>query len=217
MADLTKISYAKAQSVLSKYRYKARNEWSSDERALFKICNFAVLSKKRLNKILEAFRSLSKLSDKSHYNYNDLDIKLIKELILENLEVCFKKFNKKLNIIKETDLQKIQDHLSKLKEENLRLENENKRLRFVIENHIRENQINKIEDVRELLKINITSENKSKKKKSILTEKLAFDEKSIKEFVKKWDAGYTTFEIRKEFEKTAMNMKDARKKKGFKL
>ena len=52
----------------------------------FKICNFVVLSKKRVNKIFSAINSFRKLSDKSHYNYNEFDIIQIKELILDNLE-----------------------------------------------------------------------------------------------------------------------------------
>ena len=98
--EKTKISFAKAQSILRKFRYKPRSEWSQDDRILFKLCNFAVLSKKRLNNILTTIRRLAKLSDKSHYKYSELDIKLIKELILENLEICFKKFKQNINIIK---------------------------------------------------------------------------------------------------------------------
>ena len=44
--EKTKISFAKAQSILRKFRYKPRSEWSQDDRILFKLCNFAVLSKK---------------------------------------------------------------------------------------------------------------------------------------------------------------------------
>ena len=39
----------------------------------------------------------------------------------------------------------------KIKEENLRLENENKRLNFVITNYIREDELIKIDEVKELL------------------------------------------------------------------
>ena len=62
------------------------------KRVFFKICNFIVLSK-RVNKIFSAVQSFGKLSDKSHYNYNEFDILQIK-LILENLERIFQKFNK---------------------------------------------------------------------------------------------------------------------------
>ena len=77
--DKTKISFAKAQSILKKFRYKPRNEWSQEDRILFKLCNFSVLSKKRLNNVLTTLQRLAKLSDKSHYKYSELDIKLIKE------------------------------------------------------------------------------------------------------------------------------------------
>ena len=58
----------------------------------FKICNFVVLSKKRVNKIFSAINSFGKLSDKSHYNYNEFDIIQIKELILETLKAASKIF-----------------------------------------------------------------------------------------------------------------------------
>ena len=57
----------------------------------FIICNFIVLSRKRINKIFEAFNSLEKLSNKSHYQYTENDINLLKGIILENLEVKLKK------------------------------------------------------------------------------------------------------------------------------
>jgi len=113
-----KVSFAKAQSVLNKFRYKPRKQWSDDDRVLFKLCNFAVLSRKRLNQILLSLDKLSKLSDKSHYKYNELDIKLLKELILEKLDICFEKFKHKISVIKESDLQKIKEHLNSIKNEN---------------------------------------------------------------------------------------------------
>ena len=146
-----KVSFAKAQSVLNKFRYKPRKQWSNDDRVLFKLCNFAVLSRKRLNQILLSLDKLSKLSDKSHYKYNELDIKLLKELILEKLDNCFEKFKHKISVIKESDLQKIKEHLNNIKNENLRLENEIKRLNFIIENFIKEKEIQEIGDVWEIL------------------------------------------------------------------
>ena len=118
-----KVSFAKAQSVLNKFRYKPRKQWSNDDRVLFKLCNFAVLSRKRLNQILLSLDKLSKLSDKSHYKYNEFDIKLLKELILEKLDNCFEKFKHKISVIKESDLQKIKEHLNNIKNENLRFHN----------------------------------------------------------------------------------------------
>ena len=120
MNDIKKVSYAQAQNVLKRFRYRPRNQWSEKDRLIFKICNFTVLSKKRLNNVMQSLKSLSKLSDKSHYKYSDLDIKLIKELILENLETCFESFNQNINIMKESDIQKVGDHLQKLNDENLR-------------------------------------------------------------------------------------------------
>ncbi len=216
MNDLSKISFAKAQSILKKFRYKPRSEWSGDERTLFRLCNFAVLSKKRLNNILLSLQSLSKLSDKSHYKYNELDIKLIKELIMENLEICFDKFNQKINVIKESDVEMIQDHLKKIKDENLRLVGEIKRLNFIIENYINEKDMNDIEEVKEILnkKVEIQSKDLGKKKK--IKEKLDFNKKNIQKFLKKWNEGYTTFEITENYKRIGVDMRNT-KKKRFKL
>ena len=154
-----KVSFAKAQSVLNKFRYKPRKQWSNDDRVLFKLCNFAVLSRKRLNQILLSLDKFSKLSDKSHYKYNELDIKLLKELILEKLDTCFEKFKHKISVIKESDLQKIKEHLNSVKNENLRLENEIKRLNFIVETFIKEKEILEIGEVWEILNKRILEKN----------------------------------------------------------
>jgi len=216
MSELSKISFAKAQSILKKFRYKPRSEWSDEERTLFKLCSFAVLSKKRLNNILKALQSLSKLSDKSHYKYNELDIKLIKEIVLENLEICFEKFKQKISVIKESDIEIIQNHISKIKNENLRLENEIKRLNFVIENHVNEGKINDIKDIKDILNQKIKIQQKKTKPKKI-KEKLEFNQKNIKEFVRKWNEGYTTFEITESHKRVGVDILDTKKKKRFKL
>ena len=182
--DKTKISFAKAQSILKKFRYKPRNEWSQDDRILFKLCNFAVLSKKRLNNVLTTLQRLAKLSDKSHYKYSELDIKLIKELILENLEICFKKFKQNINIIKESDMNKIHSHIKNLKDENLRLENEIKRLNFIIESFVSELKIKEIRDVQDILTKKIKTVNRNKMNKKKAGDRLKFDQESIKEFIK---------------------------------
>ena len=70
-----------------------------NQRTIFKICNFIVLSKV-FNKTFLAFSSLAKLSDKSHYNYNEIDILKIKDLLLQNLEETLQKFNKKIDCLK---------------------------------------------------------------------------------------------------------------------
>ena len=118
------ISFTDALKFLNKFRYRNRKDWSKDERTLFKICNFIVLSRKRINRVFEAFDSLEKLSNKSHYQYTENDINLLKGIILENLEDKLKKFNKDLSIFKDSDIEIFQNHLNALKSENLRLENE---------------------------------------------------------------------------------------------
>ena len=137
------ISFSKAKEILDKYRYKPRREWSKEERVFFKICNFIVLSKKRVNKIFSAIQSFGKLSDKSHYNYNEFDILQIKELILENLERIFQKFNKNIKILKDSDIQELSDHLEKLKDENVRLQTENQRLQFLFNDYLSEEKLSK--------------------------------------------------------------------------
>lgn len=214
MNDIPKISYAKAQSILQKFRYKPRREWSDEDRFLFKLCSFAVLSKKRLNNVLISIQKLSKLSDKSHYKYSELDIKLIKELIFENLTICFDKFKQKISMIKESDVEKIDNHLQKLKEENVRLEKEITRLNFIIENFIRDRDIHDIDEISDILKKRST---KSRIKKSINeSERLEFSREGIDDFVEKWNQGFTTFEITESFKKIGIDIKGS-KKKRFKL
>ena len=205
-----KVSFAKAQSVLNKFRYKPRKQWSNDDRVLFKLCNFAVLSRKRLNQVLLSLDKLSKLSDKSHYKYNELDIKLLKELILEKLDICFEKFKHKISIIKESDLKKIKEYLNSIKDENTRLENEIKRLNFIIENFIKEKEIQEISDVWEILNKKISKKRRSSKKQ--LEEKFSFDQESVKEFIKKWNQGHTTIEITESMKKVELNINKSKKK-----
>ena len=204
------ISFSKALEVLKKYRYKARREWSKDERILFKICNFIVLSKKRINKIFEATSSFSKLSDKSHYNFNDYEILQIKELILENLERCFQKFNKQIKFLKESDVLDLFDHLNKLKEENLRLQKENERLQFLIKNYLREEKFlnNKI--------FTDIAERRSIDKKKSKSEDVKLDKKSVKRFIEKWEKGMTSSEIIKELKEENLSLRNE-KKKSFSL
>ncbi len=213
MKDIPKISYAKAQSILQKFRYKPRREWSEEDRFLFKLCNFAVLSKKRLNNVLISIQKLSKLSDKSHYKYNELDIKLIKELILENLTLCFDKFKQKVSMIRESDVKKIDNHLQKLKEENARLEKEITRLNFIVENFIRDKEIHDINEISEILKKSTTRRSKKDKNKS---ERLEFNKEDVNDFIEKWNQGFTTFEITESFKKIGIDIKGS-KKRRFKL
>ena len=205
-----KVSFAKAQSILNRFRYKPRKQWSNEDRVLFKLCNFAVLSRKRLNQILLSLDKLSKLSDKSHYKYNESDIKLLKELILEKLDICFEKFKHKISVIKESDLQKIKEHLDSIKNENLRLENEIKRLNFIIENFIKEKEIQEIDEVWEILNKKISKKKISSQKQ--LEKKLSFDQENVKLFIKKWNQGQTTSEIAESFKKVEIDISKTNKK-----
>ena len=202
------LSFGDAFTFLKNFRYKPRNEWTKDERTIFKICNFIVLSKKRINKIFMGFSSLAKLSDKSHYNYNEADIIKIKDLLLQNLEEALQKFNKKIRLYKEEDINTVQDHLIKIKEENLRLENENKRLNFVITNYIRENELLKIDEVKEILNTKNIKENFKKSQKTSISK-----ERNIKKFIEKWRKGLTTFEINEEIVNENLTVKKELKKK----
>ena len=66
MNDLSKISFAKAQSILKNLGISQDLNGQVMERTLL---DFAIscFIKKRLNNILLSLQSLSKLSDKSHY------------------------------------------------------------------------------------------------------------------------------------------------------
>ena len=191
--SMNNISFSDALKFLNEFRYKKRKGWSKDERSLFKICNFIVLSRKRIKKVFEAFSSLEKLSNKSHYQYTENDINLLKGIILGNLEDKLKTFNKNLSIFKDSDIEIFQTHLNSFKEENLRLENENKRLQFIIESFVKEKEISEINDIRDLvnMKVSISKESKTSLKK----EKLNFSKENIRKFLKLWSEGKTTFEI----------------------
>lgn len=214
MDDFKRVSYSQAQKVLKKFRYKPRNQWSEKDRLTFKICNFTVLSKKRLNNVMQSLKSLSKLSDKSHYKYSDLEIKLIKELILESLENCFESFKQNINIMKESDIEKVGEHLQKLKDENLRLENENTRLNFIIDSFIRESKIMDIEGVRGVLEKKIRRKNKMKGATRNLG--LTFNKDNVKDLLNKWNEGLTTSEITEKFKKVDVDLNET-KKRRFKL
>tara|TARA_B100001057_G_scaffold3936_1_gene3512 strand:+ start:196 stop:834 length:639 start_codon:yes stop_codon:yes gene_type:complete len=204
------VSFSKALEVLKKYRYRPRREWSKDERILFKICNFIVLSKKRINKVFEATSSFSKLSDKSHYNYNEYEILQIKELILENLERCFQKFNKQIKFLKESDVQDLFDHLEKLKQENIRLQKENERLQFLIKSYIREEKFlnNKI--------LSDLAKRRGNDKKKSNNEEVKLDKKSVKRFIEKWEKGMTSSEIISDLKKETLSLRNE-KKESFNL
>lgn len=187
------ISFSDALNFLNKFRYKKRKDWSKDERTFFKICNFIVLSRKRIKKVFEAFDSLEKLSNKSHYQYTENDINLLKGIILENLEDKLKNFNKDLSIFKDSDIEIFQNHLDELKAENYRLENENKRLQFIIENFVKEKEISEIDEIKSLVRKNIPANRKLKT--SLKNEKINFSKENIRKFLKLWSEGKSTLEI----------------------
>lgn len=201
------ISFSQAKDVLDEYRYKPRREWSKEERVFFKICNFIVLSKKRVNKILSTIQSLAKLSDKSHYNYNEFDILQIKEIILDNLERCFQKFEKDIKILKDSDIHELFDHQKKLKDENLRLQKENQRLQFLFNDYLSEEKISK----NTLLAKILEKENYKKRKKE--KKDIIIDKKNIKKFVEKWEKGMTTNEISSELQNENLNFKIGKRKR----
>ena len=201
------ISFSKAKEVIDEYRYRPRREWSKEERFFFKICNFVVLSKKRVNKIFSAINSFRKLSDKSHYNYNEFDIIQIKELILDNLEGCFQNFFKDIKILKDSDIQEIVDHLEKLKDENLRLQKENERLQFLFNDYLSEKKLSKNTVLSRVL------ESVSQKKIKKISKDFKIDRKNIKKFVEKWERGMTTNEITEELQKENLSINVGKKKR----
>ena len=187
------ISFSNALKFLNEFRYKKKGGWSKNERTFFKVCNFIVLSRKRVNKVFEAFNSLEKLSNKSHYKYTDNDINLLKGIILQNLENKLKTFNKDLTVFKDSDIEIFQNHLNELKEENLRLENENKRLQFIIENFVKEKEVFEIDNIKSLVSKNIPANRKLKT--SLKNEKIKFSKENIKKFLELWSEGKSTIEI----------------------
>ena len=100
--------------------------------------------------------------------------------------------------------------MNNIKNENLRLENEIKRLNFIVENFIKEKEIQEIGDVWEILNKKVPRKKMSHKKK--LEEKLIFNQDNIKEFIKKWNQGHTTTEITESLKKIGLNIKDSKKK-----
>ena len=135
---------------------------------------------------------------------------------MENLEICFNKFNQKINVIKESDVEMIQNHVKNIKNENLRLIGEIKRLTFIIENYINEKDMNDIEEVKEILNKKVKVESKEVKTKKKIKEKLDFSKKNIQKFLKKWNEGYTTFEITENYKRINVDIRNT-KKKRFKL
>ena len=112
---------------------------------------------------------------------------------MQNLEDKLKTFNKDLSIFKDSDIEIFQNHLNELKQENLRLENENKRLQFIIENFVREKEVLEIGDIKSLVSKKIPSTKKLQT--SLENEKVNFSKENIKKFLELWSEGRSTVEI----------------------
>ena len=87
--------------------------------------------------------------------------------------------------MKENDIQKVGEHHQKLNDETLRLENENKRLNFIIESFIRESEIKEIRGVREILKKKLNK--RTKNKRSSTNQGLIFNKDNLKDLLDMWN------------------------------
>ena len=211
-SSLQSISYFDAVKTLKKFRYKPRKEWTAQEKESFKICNFNVLSRKRLNKILDSIKSFGKLGDKSHYKYSEEDLILIKDLILGSLDFSFKKFSKNIEIISEEDLHVIQDRFERLNAENQRLREEIKNYKDELEVHKRtyeEKDKKSLKRIFSELDDSTEINNKSKK----LKRKVLADKKNLKNASTNWKDGMTLDEIKNDFLKGNFNLVNTKKKK----
>jgi len=95
--------------------------------------------------------------------------------------------------LKDSDIEIFQNHLDEFKAENLRLENENKRLQFIIENFVKEKKISEIDDIKSLVRKNIPANRKLKT--SLKDEKINLSKDNIRKFLKLWNEGKSTLEI----------------------
>ena len=76
--------------------------------------------------------------------------------------------------------------------------------------------MNDIEEVKEILNKKVKVESKEVKTKKKIKEKLDFSKKNIQKFLKKWNEGYTTFEITENYKRINVDIRNT-KKKRFKL
>ena len=211
-SSLQSISYFDAVKTLKEFRYKPRKEWTAQEKESFKICNFNVLSRKRLNKILDSIKSFGKLGDKSHYKYSEEDLILIKDLILGSLDFSFKKFSKNIEIISEEDLQVIQDRFERLNAENQRLRDEIKNYKDELEVHKRTYEEKDKKSLKRIFsELDDSTEIKNKSKK--LKRKILADKKNLKNASTNWKDGMTLDEIKNDFLKGNFNLVNTKKKK----
>ena len=99
------------------------------------------------------------------------------------------------------------DYLKKLKDENLRLQNDNERLQFLFNDYLSEQKLSKNTVLSRVLEsINQKKVNKSKKDFKI-------DRKNIKKFVEKWEKGMTTNEITQELQEESLSIKVGKRKR----
>jgi len=129
---------------------------------------------------------------------------------LQNLENKLKTFNKDLSILKDSDIEIFQNHLNELKAENLRLENENKRLQFIIENFVKEQEVFEIDNIKSLVSKNIPANRKLKT--SLKNEKINFSKENIKKFLELWGKGKSTAEIVEIYQNNKVTKNIGRKK-----
>ena len=211
-SSLQSISYFDAVKTLKEFRYKPRKEWTAQEKESFKICNFNVLSRKRLNKILDSIKSFGKLGDKSHYKYSEEDLILIKDLILGSLDFSFKNFSKNIEIISEEDLQVIQDRFERLNAENQRLRDEIKNYKDELEVHKKTYEEKDKKSLKRIFsELDDSTEIKNKSKK--LKRKILADKKNLKNASTNWKDGMTLDEIKNDFLKGNFNLVNTKKKK----
>ena len=119
-----KVSFFEAIQIIKEIRKKPRSNWTKKERFDFKGYNFQILSRKRINKIVESLNSFKKLSNKSHYKFYLNDLVIIRELLVSKLNETLCSFFKKLEIMSSEDILKIKSYLQKILNENDRLKRE---------------------------------------------------------------------------------------------
>ena len=163
--------------------------------------------------LLDSIKSFGRLGDKSHYKYSEEDLIIIKDLILENLDFSFKKFSKNIDVIKESDLQIIQDRFEELVIENQRLSDEIKNYKEELQVHKRsydQKDRTSLKNIFQKVDLNIEKNKSSRKVKSSISSE------DIRKASSNWNKGMTIEEIKNEVLKKNLNLVNTNKKK-FKL
>ena len=119
-----KVSFFEAIQIVKEIRKKPRPHWTKKERSDFKKFNFQILSRKRVNKIVESLNSFKKLSNKSHYKFYLEELVIIRELLVSKLDETLSSFFKKLEVMNSEDILKIKSYFQKVLSENERLKRE---------------------------------------------------------------------------------------------